>query len=261
MSKNDYGKSSPNNGGKQSDSGSKGPQDPNGTDNGQGDGVRFVSPSYNSVDILKLLSELEEVVEKAPRVMGAIIRFDEDRFHMALMKIRANLPEELKRASRVVKESEQMMSEARDSTEKMVTEARRNAQMDLQKARAEAEKLKQDTTARLEQERKEFEAFMETERRHLAEDVEQKKQETLDEAAAILNEARSQAALIISDSEIVRAAEAEANDIRLQAQRDAHELREGASQYAEDVLEHIYSVLGKAATEVERGQQTLREQR
>jgi vacuolar-type H+-ATPase subunit H len=262
VSRNDYGKNSPNNGGKQSDTGgrSKEPDENANIGNGQVEPQRFIAPTPKNEDIIKLLSELEAMVERAPKVMGAMLRFDDEFFHMTLMKIRANLPEELKRASKAVKDSEQIISETRNSTDKMLTEARRTAKEEIANAKLQADKLVQETMAKLDKERAACDDYIATERANLAEDVAKKMQETLDEAASILNEARAQAALVISDSEIVRAAEAEANEIRLQAHQDAYELREGAKQYATDVLAHIYDVLDKASTEVVRGQQALTEQ-
>ena len=65
---------------------------------------RFVPPTAGAVDILKLLTDLEDQIESTGRgPFGTLFRFDEDRFHMTVMKIRANLPEDLKRASRLAR--------------------------------------------------------------------------------------------------------------------------------------------------------------
>ena len=67
------------------------------------DTPRFVAPTHGGVDILKLLTELEDLIENTPKKMGMMFRFDEDKFHMTVMKIRANLPEEMKRASKLAR--------------------------------------------------------------------------------------------------------------------------------------------------------------
>ena len=79
-----------------------------------GDAPRFVAPTHGGVDILKLLTELEDLVENTRKVpVRRLIGFDEDKFHMTIMKIRANLPEEMKRASKLARDQERIVEETR----------------------------------------------------------------------------------------------------------------------------------------------------
>src|SRR5215472_12156313 len=103
------------------------------------DTPRFVAPTHEGVDILKLLSELEDLVENTPHgPFGTLFRFNEDAFHMTIMKIRANLPEEMKRASKLARESERIVEESRENAERVVEDARKSALSEFERGKAEA---------------------------------------------------------------------------------------------------------------------------
>src|SRR5204862_872466 len=102
------------------------------------DTPRFIAPTHEGVDILKLLSELEDLVENTPHgPFGTLLRFNEDAFHMTIMKIRANLPEEMKRASKLARESERLAEETRDNADRVIGDARQAARAELERGRAE----------------------------------------------------------------------------------------------------------------------------
>ena len=100
------------------------------------DAPRFVAPTHGGVDILKLLTELEDLIENTPKKMGMMFRFDEDKFHMTVMKIRANLPEEMKRASKLARDSERIVEESREHADHIVEEARKNAMSEFERGKA-----------------------------------------------------------------------------------------------------------------------------
>jgi len=93
---------------------------------------------------LKLLTDLEDQIESTSRgPFGTLFRFDEDRFHMTVMKIRANLPEDLKRASRLAREMEVTSVEAREQVERAIADGKQGAKAELERARAEAAQMRE----------------------------------------------------------------------------------------------------------------------
>ncbi len=186
---------------------------------------RFVTPTHGGVDILKLLSELEDVVERTKRLpAGLMFRFDEDKFHMTIMKIRANLPEELKRASKLMRDSEKLV----EDTQKSVMSETERAQKELSQLKQGAEK-----------------------------DVVSLRNKAQAEREGILDSARQQAAQMVSDSEIVQRAQIEAQEILRRAEGDARTVQLGADDYAREVLGNLEGVLGKAIVVVQRGREVL----
>ena len=218
---------------------------------------RFVAPTHEGVDILKLLTELEDLVEGSPKMMGALLRFDEDKFHMTVMKIRANLPEEMKRASKLARDSERIVEETRDNADRVVSEARRAALQELERGRAEATHLKED--AREESRRQNSEAQTESNRVRQNADAEarQKLTEAQRNAAELIAEAQAQAAQMVSDDQIVQQALVQAQDLKLRAEQEADAVRRGADDYARDVLTNLENVLGKTMTQIQRGRDML----
>lgn len=211
------------------------------------DPPRFVVPPQGSVDILKLLTELEELVEKTPRLpMGTLFRFDEDRFHMTLMKIRANLPEDLKRASKLARESERIVEETRESAERVTEGARKAALTELERGRVESARLKEQILA-------EGQQIRETALR----EGQRIQDEARVEAERILEAARAEAAEMVSESGILRQAEGVAEDIKMRAWQEAENMQRGADDYAHGVLAGLEATLGKTLTQVQQGRALL----
>jgi len=211
------------------------------------DPPRFVVPPQGSVDLLKLLTELEELVEKTPRLpMGTLFRFDEDRFHMTLMKIRANLPEDLKRASKLARESERIVEETRENVERVTEGARKAALTELERGRAEAARLKEQAVA-------------EAQRLHEAavQEGQRIQDEARVEAERILEAAHAEAAALVSESGILRQAEGVAEDIKKRAWQEAEKMQRGADDYAHGVLANLEITLGKTLAQVQQGRVLL----
>lgn len=93
------------------------------------------------IDVMKLLDELEEHVEASKQVMNKALWVDLDEFFARTNKIRASLPEEMKRASRISKEGQRILEDARDEARRYLEEARAEAERTVAAARAEAERL------------------------------------------------------------------------------------------------------------------------
>jgi vacuolar-type H+-ATPase subunit H len=93
------------------------------------------------VDILKLLDELEDHVDGSRHVMNKAIWVDLEEFFARTNKIRASLPDEIKRASRIVKEGQRMLDDAKEEARRMLEESRAEAERTVTAARTEAERL------------------------------------------------------------------------------------------------------------------------
>lgn len=234
-----------------------------------GDTPRFVAPTHGGVDILKLLTELEELVEHTKRgPMGTLFRFDEDRFHMIVMKVRANLPEEMKRASKLARDSERLVEQTRESAEKYAEDARRQAQAEMERASREAQRLRdeaQEASTRLRE-------TADREARQIGDAARQTSDQTI--AAAnrsgeeIVDAARRHADELVAENEILRRAEADAEEMmhrseaqaeemRARAATDGELVRSGADEYARDVLTTLETALSKAVVQIQRGRETL----
>ncbi len=221
------------------------------------DAPRFVAPTHSSVDILKLLTELENIVEGSKRIGPIIMRFDEERFHMTIMKIRANLPEELKKASKLAKDAESILEQAKDQAQKVVDGAREGAQKQIENSR-------QEMAAQREAAQKELAQLNETilrEKDKSRSAAEQHSTEIVtksqSEAAQIIAKANAEAKLLVSDNMIVQEAQVEADDLRQRAQSEADAIKRGADDYAKDVLTRLEDVMNKTVSQIQRGREML----
>ncbi len=120
-----------------------------GENNGIGNGRKlplrgnYAPPETERVDVLRLLDELEELPDRATQVPWLKLQwgFDQDRFDTLLLKIRANLPEEVKKAQRVARESERIVDEARDVAVRQMESVRVEAARTTDDARSEAARI------------------------------------------------------------------------------------------------------------------------
>ena len=144
----------------------------------------FVAPTHSSVDILKLLTELNEIVDRAKHgPFGILIGFNDESFTNTLMKIRANLPEELKKAQIVTKESEQISDNAHQEADIVVAEARTLASNELDRCKRDSAEMK--AAAEKEAERQVSEAREQA--RHLLTEASAKAEEMLLETVWVIH--------------------------------------------------------------------------
>lgn len=92
-------------------------------------------------DILRLLDSLEELSENARCYFGRAWGLDLEEFHMLTNKIRASLPDEVRRASRVANDSDKIVSSARQEAEQIIEQANSEANRIVEEARQMASKL------------------------------------------------------------------------------------------------------------------------
>jgi hypothetical protein len=209
--------------------------------------LRFVAPTHGGVDILKLLTELEDLVEHTKHgPLGSLWRFDEDKFHMTIMKIRANLPEEMKRASKLARDSERIVEETRENAERVVGDARKAALVEIERSKSDAVRVREEARAEIDRMRQ----AAEREAQHIQEQARQA-------GVEIVAEAHAQAEQLVSDSEIIQQALLKAQDLQMRAEEEAAAVRRGADDYARDVLANMETVLDKAVGQIQRGREML----
>jgi cell division septum initiation protein DivIVA len=103
------------------------------------------------VDILRLLDNLTELIEKPKSVGPVTWGLNRDEIGMQIAKIRASLPNELKQAVQTVRESERIVDSAREDATMTLEAGKKEAERILTDARKEAEKIVEH--ARVQQER------------------------------------------------------------------------------------------------------------
>ncbi len=237
------------------------------------DAPRFVAPTHSGVDILKLLTELEDQVENTRKgPFNSLLGFDDDKFHMTIMKIRANLPEEMKRASKLAKDQERIVEETLAEAERIKEEARKAALLDVERGKKESTALRDQGRQEAERERLEAqsEAKLLTAEANTAVDLarqaaEREAREVLTSAREhsrqIIDDARAQAVHLVSGHQIAQQAQAQAQDTQLRAEHEAQAVRRGADDYARDVLMNLENVLSRATLQVQRGREMLEKPR
>lgn len=101
-------------------------------------------PDSENVDIFRLLDELEELPEKARHIWpNLLVGFNSEQFYFLVLKIRANLPGDLKKAHRVAKDSERIVESARDTAAQRVESGRAEAERVKTEAQEEAKAIRE----------------------------------------------------------------------------------------------------------------------
>ncbi len=98
----------------------------------------FLSARDAEVDILKLLDRLEEQVESAIHIFNKAMFVDLDEFFVLTNKIRASLPDEVKRASRLASDGDRIVQAAREDALQIFEHAKAEAAAIVEEARAQA---------------------------------------------------------------------------------------------------------------------------
>ncbi|MCL5104707.1 MAG: hypothetical protein M1133_11430 [Armatimonadetes bacterium] len=101
----------------------------------------FLSGGGSQGDILKLLDSLEDMGDKSPQFCGKAWGLDLEEFHMLINKIRASLPDEVRRASRVATDSDKIVMAAREEAGMITEQASEQAGRVVDEARQMAAKL------------------------------------------------------------------------------------------------------------------------
>jgi cell division septum initiation protein DivIVA len=198
-----------------------------------------------AIDTYKLLDEIESLVEEGKHMFGLTMISREDFFELT-NKLRASLPDEMRRANRVNQESERIVVDARETAEQTVDEAKLGAQRVIEAAAQQKELILQDAKAKKDAmlEEAKTQAYQMTYEAKLASD---KRAEELARRAEHL----------VSESEVMRIATAQARELVASAELDAKEMRRGADEYAREELSRIERVLTDTIITVQRGRNKL----
>lgn len=88
----------------------------------------------------ELIQRLEELVEKSRQLFNnAFVNVDE--FYTLTNKIRASLPEDVKSASRITRDADHIVNDAKEQGAQMTDQAKADAIKIIEEARAEAAKM------------------------------------------------------------------------------------------------------------------------
>ena len=99
------------------------------------------------MDVLVLIDKLDDLIHNArPVPLTDQVRVDREEIYDLLDQMRATIPEEIKQARWIVKERQEMLSEAKREAERMVSEAREQAAQEAsqQEITREAERQAED---------------------------------------------------------------------------------------------------------------------
>lgn len=94
------------------------------------------------MDILRLLEELQEItVERPKSVFGVTWNYSREEVLMQISKVRASLPQELKQAVNLTRESERIVESAREDATTTLENSRRESQRIVEEAKQEAARI------------------------------------------------------------------------------------------------------------------------
>ena len=78
------------------------------------------------MDTLKIIDQLEIMVEEEKMKFMGFVRLDEDQFFQLTSKLRASLPEDVRRAGKLAENTDRIMESAQAEAEKVLADARRS---------------------------------------------------------------------------------------------------------------------------------------
>ena len=209
------------------------------------------------MDIIKLLNELDRLIDEQKTVMGLAWNFHAEDYLDLTNKIRASLPEDVKKASRVTAESDKIVDSARDAAEQTLEDATVEADEIVREARINAERHLRETEAETNKMNMTAEALA----KKTVEDARARAEKMLADAhlqsEKKVAEATQQAEAMLSQSELVRLATAQAREIVAAAEQDSSFLRLGADQYAHGVMADLEKQVSELMATIQRGRMKL----
>ena len=209
------------------------------------------------MDILKLLNELEHLIEDQKTMMGMTINFHPDDYLDITNKIRASLPEEVKRASRLTAESDKIVDGARETAEQTLEDATVEADEIVRESRINAERMLREAEAQANK----MTLASEAGAKQTLDDARQRAEKMLSDshqqAEKMLADAHQQSEAMVSQSEVVRLATAQAREIVAAAEYETQSLRHGADEYAHGVMTDLEKQVGELMATIQRGRVKL----
>ena len=185
-----------------------------------------------------MIDELEHLVESSksmPLTHHKIV--DEDAFFVLTQRLKNALPEDIKKAEKLARQSEQVVTSANSEAKRMVTDAQNEAQHLVGDARSQAERSVEDARGRSDR-------MIEDARR---------------EAERILADAQQHAEQLVADHTITQRATQTAEQTEQVASREADDMRRQADDYAFDILDRTETILNKLMTGVQQGKNQIQQ--
>ncbi len=176
-----------------------------------------------TIDTYKVLDQLESLVEDSKKFMG-FVRLDEDEFFMLVSKLRASLPEDVRRAGKITQNSDKIMEAAQSEAEMAVDAAKEDAGKILAVAQADAERALVEARAQSE---------------------------------ALVQQSEIQRIAAAQAREIVAQAEQEADDIRAGADDYAREILVTLESQVTDAMGQVQGRVDGVLNTIRRGRQKL----
>jgi len=209
------------------------------------------------VDAIKLLNELEDYIETRRHLGGICIDFHRDDLLTYTQKIRAAIPEDVKKGAKVTAEKDRVLEKAKERADQTVEDAQSEAKQITRDSRASAEKMIRDAeaeAARILSEAKEAASKLTAE---TIADSEELMNGSRAKAEQMLRDAHQQSQQMITQSEVTRLANAQAREIVSPAEYDAKALRRGAAEYAQGVMVDLERHMSDIMATIERGRAKL----
>ncbi len=198
------------------------------------------------MDIIKLLNELERLIEGQRTFVGLTVDFHPDDYLDITNKIRASLPEEVKRASRLTAESDKIVDGAREAAEQTLEDATVEADEIVRESRINAERMLREAEAQANKMTLSAEAT-----------AKQNVEDSRQRAEKMLADSHQQSETMVSQSEVVRLATAQAREIVAAAEYETQSLRHGADEYAHGVMTDLEKQVGELMATIQRGRVKL----
>jgi cell division septum initiation protein DivIVA len=193
---------------------------------------------------------LELLVEDSKKFMG-FVKLDEDEFFMLVGKIRASLPEDVRRAGKITENTDRIMDSAQSEAVKVLEASQREADILLSNARGEAERL----VARASEDAERAIDMARQEAQHMSESAREEAIRLVEEAQArslsLTDQAEINKNATAQSHEILDQAEAKAHEVIERAMAEAAEIRGGADVYARDILYSLEKSVQEAIDQVE----------
>jgi len=177
----------------------------------------------SAIETYKVLDQLEALVEDSRKFLG-FVKLDEDEFFMLVQKLRASLPEDVRRAGKIAQNSDKIMEAAQSEAEMAIEGARSESDRVLAEARTEAERLIADAKA---------------------------------QADALVSQSEVQRIAAAQAREIVAQAEQEADDIRAGADDYALNVLTTLENQITDVMGQVEGRVDAMVNTIRRGRQKL----
>ncbi len=95
-------------------------------------------------DILRLLDQLEALIDGSRHFFSHAVWVDLDQFFALTSTIRQHLPDDIRRATKVARDSEKIVEQARGEAERIRNEAGEDGERILQESRRNAERMIRD---------------------------------------------------------------------------------------------------------------------